>query len=208
MPNNISSAHRRFLNNIIVPNWNKNTKKYLYNTLFHKLSNIERVSLVRIVWTIINYIYIYINLRDFFLLLLFPRNLSKLYRSYYPHRSRELVSPVCGIFLPVNCFSFLITKKQKQKTGHGLRITDSQRDKKKKIFFYIYHQTSCIRITKHPRTFIMQQLYSVVVRWQVTHKIFFSFGAIVRTYWEVECFPYACFLLRLKLSLTPVTFIF
>ena len=26
------------------------------------------------------------------------RNLSKLYRSYYPHRSRELVSPVCGIF--------------------------------------------------------------------------------------------------------------
>ena len=24
---------------------------------------------------------------------------SNLYRSYYPHRSRELVSPVCGIFL-------------------------------------------------------------------------------------------------------------
>ena len=25
----------------------------------------------------------------------------KLYRSHYPHRSRELVSPVCGIFLKV-----------------------------------------------------------------------------------------------------------
>ena len=26
---------------------------------------------------------------------------SNLYRSYYPHRSRELVSPVCGIFQTV-----------------------------------------------------------------------------------------------------------
>ena len=29
----------------------------------------------------------------------FKKKSPKLYRSYYPHRSRELVSPVCGIFL-------------------------------------------------------------------------------------------------------------
>ena len=30
----------------------------------------------------------------------------KLYRSYYPHRLRELVSPVCGIFLFKTCKYF------------------------------------------------------------------------------------------------------
>ena len=30
-----------------------------------------------------------------------PRNLSKLYRSYYPHTTRDSVSPVCGIFSSV-----------------------------------------------------------------------------------------------------------
>ena len=31
---------------------------------------------------------------------------SNLYRSYYPHRSRELVSPVCGIFFQHNPVTF------------------------------------------------------------------------------------------------------
>ena len=34
---------------------------------------------------------------------------SKLYRSYYPHRSRELVSPVCGIFAILTRFQQSLT---------------------------------------------------------------------------------------------------
>ena len=32
---------------------------------------------------------------------------SNLYRSYYPHRSRELVSPVCGIFINYFILNFV-----------------------------------------------------------------------------------------------------
>ena len=52
-------------------------------------------------------------MRDLFkLLLLFiffeinHKTSSNLYWSYYPHRSRELVSPVCGIFLACRVFSY------------------------------------------------------------------------------------------------------
>ena len=45
------------------------------------------------------YIYIYIYfILDFFFEINHATS-SNLYRSYYPHRSRELVSPVCGIFI-------------------------------------------------------------------------------------------------------------
>ena len=49
---------------------------------------------------------------------------SNLYRSYYPHRSRELVSPVCGIFtsktggdVQLKILVVLITKK-----GGGVQL--------------------------------------------------------------------------------------
>ena len=35
----------------------------------------------------------------------------KLYRSYYPHRSRELVSPVCGIFFLKKLYFCLMLPK-------------------------------------------------------------------------------------------------